>query len=240
MDSINDDSEVMIALGDEIFTNPYFQMILPFRSLVDITGAIGIKTVKDSTHYGMVKIGPNNCITYMVEKPEKFSEKTAIAGVYYLKHGRDLIASLEMIMNNQGSDLELQLTDALQIMIKTDSKLLAFDVGDWYDCGRPETLIESNRRLLEKNHYVSPSCRIVNSEIIEPCYLGPNSFVSNSRVGPYVSLGRNVKIENSSIIDLIIESNTVANSISLEGGIVSRNDALVNHTSESEWKFLKI
>lgn len=235
-----DDSEVLIALGDEIFASPYSDMICDYRTMPDLTGSIGIKSVGNPLHYGMVKIGPNNCITQMVEKPKVFPEKTAIAGVYYFKHGQDLLSSLEVIMHHKKHLQEYQLTDALQLMIKNGSLMSAFDVGCWYDCGRPDSLLESNRQLLDRCHYISPSCTVTNSEIIAPCHFGSDSVIVNSRVGPYVSIGRNTKIENSSMIDTILESNTTVNSITLEGGIVSGDGALVNHQTDSEWCYLPI
>ncbi|MFW9789084.1 MAG: sugar phosphate nucleotidyltransferase [Candidatus Thorarchaeota archaeon] len=235
-----DHSEIMIVLGDEIFTRSYSEMVQSYRTMPEITGAIGIKTVDDPTHYGMVQIGPRNYITHMVEKPQLFPEKTAIAGVYYFKHGEDLLSSLEFIMDENEPLHEYQLTDALQLMINSGSIMPAFEVGDWYDCGRPETLIESNRRLLEKEHPISPLCTIINSEIIEPCYFGPGSVISNSRIGPYVSIGKNVKIEDSTMTDTILESNTVVKSVTLEGGIVSGSGVLINHIPDSEWRYLPI
>ena len=228
-----DDSEIVIALGDEIFLTPYPDMLKPYRAQSDIAGALGIKTVGNPSHYGMVQIGFDNTITHMVEKPNRFPTDTAVAGVYYLKHGYDLLSSLEMMTTNCKNHGEYQLTDALQLMIKNGAKMIAFDVGEWYDCGRFEVLLRSNRQILEKNHFISPSSQIINSEIIPPCHIGSNSMIVDSKIGPYASIGHDAKIDSSYISNSILESKSVVKSASLEGGFVSGNRAFMNHRDEA-------
>jgi glucose-1-phosphate thymidylyltransferase len=202
------DDEIIITLGDEIFSKPYTEMI-PFDKENKPEVSIGIKQVDDPTHYGMVTLGNDGFVKELVEKPTNFEGNTAIGGVYYIREGAHLLKALKHIISIENGDAEYQLTDALQYMLEMGTHMSTFNVGDWYDCGRLETLMESNHRLLEKNHFISETATIVNSEIIEPCIIGPNTRISNSRIGPYVSIGADVTITNCIIWDAILESKTV-------------------------------
>ncbi len=46
---------------------------------------------------------------------------------------------------------EFQLTDALQMMIERGERMKTFPIDGWFDCGKPETLLETNRHLLTQN-----------------------------------------------------------------------------------------
>ncbi len=45
---------------------------------------------------------------------------------------------------------EYYLTDAIQLMINDGARIEAAQMDLWLDCGRPETLLETNRILLER------------------------------------------------------------------------------------------
>lgn len=42
---------------------------------------------------------------------------------------------------------EFQLTDALENMINNKEKMRTYYIDGWLDCGKPETLLETNRYL---------------------------------------------------------------------------------------------
>ena len=45
---------------------------------------------------------------------------------------------------------EYNLTDAIECMIRSGVNFRAFKVQNWFDCGKKETLLESNAKLLKK------------------------------------------------------------------------------------------
>ena len=54
----------------------------------------------------------------------------------------------------------------------------------------------------------SSSLVLENSEIIQPCFIGENVIIKNSKIGPYVSIGAHSTVENSSITNSLIQTNT--------------------------------
>jgi glucose-1-phosphate thymidylyltransferase len=49
---------------------------------------------------------------------------------------------------------------------------------------------------------------IINSIVIEPCFIGDNVTLINSVVGPHVSLGKGTNVENSVIRNSIVQNNS--------------------------------
>ncbi len=219
------EGNVLITLGDEIFSRSYSSIIVSMGSN-NADAAIGIKEVDDHRHYGMIRVDKDNIVTEMVEKPLEFDGRLAIAGVYYLSEASQLKKALEQTMKKRGVGGEYQLTDALQLMVEGGIRFSTISVGEWYDCGRLETLMSSNRRLLERSHYVDESAYILNSEIIEPCYIGPNTRVVNSKIGPNVSMGAGASLESCTLRDSVVESGTIGAGYNIRQCILSGSKLL--------------
>jgi glucose-1-phosphate thymidylyltransferase len=100
---------------------------------------------------------------------------------------------------NQG---EYFLTDAFQYMIDKGARIQVIDVDGWYDAGKIDTLLDTNRVMLEKGRARIPS-GIDRSQVIEPVYIEDGVKIANSKVGPNVSLGAGTIIEHSTVRDTI-------------------------------------
>ena len=58
------------------------------------------------------------------------------------------------------------------------------EVIEWLDCGNKDATIYTNERILENNgSSIDRSSIILDSEIIEPCFIGPNVMIKNSKIG---------------------------------------------------------
>ena len=91
-----------------------------------------------------------------MEKPAQPPSNLAIVGVYYLRSSMQLFAALqEIIEKDIKVKGEYQLTDALQLMIEQGEPMGCFKVDDWLDCGNPETLLSTNRLLLDRRQTVA-------------------------------------------------------------------------------------
>ena len=202
------EGEIVISLGDEIFSHTYSSMLQELNSLDGVGASIGIKHVDDPSHYGMVKTDEEGYIIQMVEKPPTFDGNQAIAGVYHILKGEELKIALRNIIGRENNGKEYQLTDALQLLLERGMKMTAFQVGEWFDCGRLETLLDSSRRLVAIHNSIDTSAEMIDSEVIPPCVIGANVTIKKSTVGPFVSVGKNSTIENSVIQDAIIEPGT--------------------------------
>ncbi len=220
------DGEVLLTLGDEIFSRDYSAMLKIPRTDDNIDASVGTMFVTTPSHYGMVKIDEENRVEYMIEKPQDFDGTLALAGAYYFRDSEKLRSSLEVLINQENRGKEYQLTDALQMMVEDGAHFTTFEVGLGYDCGRLESIVTSNRLLLEHNHYVDELAVVVNSKIIAPCYIGSNARISDSTVGPFVSVGSDARVTGSSINDAIVESRAIIDSSTIDNCIVSEHTIL--------------
>lgn len=133
----------------------------------------------------------------------------------------------EMINKNTRTRGEYQLTDALQEMVNRGHRLKTFPVSSWYDCGHPESLLETNRVLLDEKEDIDQVYQIKDSVIIQPVAIGDNVTIINSVVGPHASIASDSYIESSIISDSVIGSRSHISKVNLQRSIVG-DDASVH------------
>ncbi len=169
-------------------------------------GTIWVQKVEDPRPFGVVKIDKQNVITEFVEKPQEFVSDLAIIGIYYFRDGGYLKNEIQYLLDNNIKDKgEYQLTNALENMKQKGTKISVAQVTEWLDCGSKTNMLHTNKRLLETKHLSETSVEMINSTIIQPCYIAKNTTIKNSVIGPFVSVGSNNHIENSIISDAIIQ-----------------------------------
>ena len=173
----------------------------------------------------------NGEVTKLVEKPAHPTTDLAIAGVYLIEETQQLWECLEQVMSAPvaGVKVNYQLTDALQLMVERGSKFKIFDVPDWYDCGRPEMLLDVNKLLLDK-YGTDTKGNIQRCVVIDPVRIGEHCTVEDSIIGPHVSIAHGTTVKNSIIKNTIIGSNTELKNMVLSASII--NDEVVMHGRE--------
>jgi glucose-1-phosphate thymidylyltransferase len=112
-------------------------------------------------------------------------------------------------------------------MIDHGENIKTVHLEGWYDCGKVETLLETNKILLDKGHHVDSKTK--NSVIIKPVFIDKDVMIENSIIGPNVSLASGSKVSNSIIQDSIIDNCAVLDSIKIKDSIIGEN-AVVNGT----------
>lgn len=212
------DSPVLIALGDMIFKDGYSRFWEQHSCNGACSGSIGVKTIDNPEHYGIVYMNGDNTIKKLVEKPKDSTSHTGIAGVYFIEDTPALFKALDDIMKKGNGNGEIQLTDALQKAVEAGSTYRTFEVNSWYDCGRPASLLEVNRILLAEKR--SSTVKLPSAIIIEPVSIGKNVTVENSIVGPNVSISDGSVIKNSIIQDSIIGINSEIKYMTLRSSII--------------------
>jgi len=142
-------------------------------------------------------------------------------GLYYIKNPRLLKECLEEIIKKDiRTKGEYQLTDGLQLMIDRGERMTTFRVDGWYDCGKPETLLATNRHLLEKK---STERKIPGVVIIPPVYISPNCEISNSIIGPYATIADGAIVQDSIVRNLIIGEGAKVQKALLDNSIIGSN-----------------
>ena len=185
-------------------------------------GLIYSKEVEDYKRFG-VNVVKDGVIIDMVEKPDEPISKLAQVGLYYLKDGKALMDAIEeTIKKNLTVKGEFYLPQAFKLMIKNGAKFAAPTIDHWLDCGTRETLLSTNRYLLERyNNNFCSTCK--NSIIVPPVYIDKGVEIENSVIGPYVSIGKDAKISNSIISDSIINANTFIDRVILTLSLIGEN-----------------
>lgn len=213
--------DVVVAFADTLFR-------ADFHLDKNSDGVIWVKKVEDPSAFGVVKLDDYGFITDFVEKPKTFVSDLAIIGIYYFKSAEKLMEEINFIMD---SDIkvggEYQLTTALENLRQKGAKFTLGKVDDWMDCGNKNATVDTNSKILqyEKDEFQDfpASARIENSLVIQPCYIGENVEIINSKVGPNVSLGNGTKIISSNIDHSLIQENTHINHGNLSNSMIGNH-----------------
>lgn len=222
------DDEVFIVMGDTICEFDVHE-ILSFKG-----SALGLKKVDDPRRFGVAEIDEGGGIRHLVEKPQIPKSNMALVGVYKIKETGILFQCLEEIFKEKlKSHDEYQLTDALQCMIDKGVKFSAFKVNNWFDCGKKESLLETNSILLKKNNDVKmPDIPYENTILIPPVSIANHCNIKNSIIGPNVTIGENTVITYSIITNSIIGSYTNLLEVVLNSSIIG-SDANIHGLTQS-------
>jgi len=213
-----DNEEIFIILGDTIFDVNLKDVFKKKKN------ALGVKEVEDPRRFG-VAIKENGYIKKLVEKPQDPVSNLALVGLYYISDCNALKKSLnKLVEDDVRTKGELQLTDALQLMLDDGIKISTFPVEGWYDCGKPETLLSTNQYLLDLK---SVSKKFESVIINHPVYIAENAEITNSVIGPYATIDSGCKIDDSIIKNSIIGSNAQITKSLLENSIIGSN-AVIN------------
>lgn len=211
------EGKVVVAFADTLFK-------ADFKIETDTEASIWVQKVDDPSAFGVVKVDQNNRITDFIEKPQEFVSDLAIIGIYYFKDGQNLKKELKYLMDNHIIvNGEYQLTDALENMKNNGVIFTPGRIKEWMDCGNKDATVHTNQRILEyhkNDKLLSDSAIIENSIIIEPCFIGENVIVKDSIVGPYVSIGRNSKVEKTIVSNSIIQQNASLMSITITNSMI--------------------
>ncbi len=220
-----DDDEVLIILGDTIFKADFASIFNKRESY------IGVKEVSDPRRFGIVEL-EKGIVRRVVEKPEQPKTNLAIVGIYMIRNPKLLFQSLdEIVAKNITTKGEYQLTDALQLMLEKGEKMKTFLIDGWYDCGKPETLLQTNRELLTLKFasVAQEHNKFKGSIINSPVSIAPTARIENSIVGPYVTVAEGAVIQTSIVTNAIISEDAMVENIIIENSIISDNAKAIGH-----------
>lgn len=188
-----------------IFVDTIFDADLSIIESSEADGIIWTKEVEDYQRFGVVVTDDSGFMTRIVEKPTTPISKRANIGLYYIRNWQLLYEGIASVLKQTPNKGEWYLTDAFQYMIDHGAKIRVVDVAGWYDAGKIDTLLETNRAMLERGHSRSPHS-VENSTILDPVYVESGVTIRNSIVGPNVSIGEGTVVDGSTLSDTIIET----------------------------------
>ncbi len=203
---------LLIILGDTIVKADLAALVQTEHN------ALGVKEVEDPRRFGVCEVN-DGFITRLVEKPQNPPSNLALVGLYYLRNSHSLFTALrEEIDGGIMNHGEYQITDALQIMIEKGEKFTPYGIDEWFDCGKPEAMLATNRKLLEDAP--GGASPIDGTVIIPPVSIAPGAEIVNSIIGPYVSIAESVVVHNSIVRDSILAEEASVRDSLLESSLV--------------------
>jgi glucose-1-phosphate thymidylyltransferase len=212
------DGHVFIAFADTLFD-------AQFKIDTNKDSIIWTQKIDDPSAFGVVVLNDNGTVNRFEEKPKEYVSDLAIIGVYYFKDGKNLCNELQyLIDNNVLHKGEYQLTDAMENMRKKGLSFYTDQVTEWLDCGNKDATIFTMSRIvaLKQNveELISKKSIVVNSTIIEPCFIADGVYIENSVIGPNVSVEKDSVVKDSVVKNSIIRNNAQLNNAILNQSMI--------------------
>jgi len=187
-----------------IFVDTIFDADLSIIKDLDADGIIWTKEVEDYQRFGVVVTDADGFMTKIVEKPSEPISKRANIGLYYIRNWQLLYEGIAHVLSMAPNKGEWYLTDAFQYMIDHGARIKVVDVEGWYDAGQLETLLDTNRTMLEKGRARRPAALGEGATIVEPVYIEDGVTIEHATVGPNVSIGTGSVVRHATIADAVI------------------------------------
>lgn len=221
------------------FNDTLFETDLGLIKHSKAQGIIWVSETDDPKRFGIIT-EKDGRITDIEEKPEHPKSNLAIIGLYYFRDAKLMFKYLQKVIDMKlTSKGELRLADAMALMIKDGVHLETLRVKRWLDTGKPETLLETNKYLLEHG------CANINghgadNRIIPPVFIEEGAKVHDSIIGPNVSIAKGAEIYRCSIENSVIGRDShlrykkITHSLIGEKTIVSEKPKVMNIGDNSE------
>ena len=208
-----------------VFVDTLFDADLTLPSKLDArwSGVIWAKEVEDYQRFGVIVTDEDGGMTRIVEKPSEPISKLANIGLYYIRDSPLLFEGGNHVLSGDtGPGGEFYLTDAFQYMVDKGARIRTAPVEGWYDCGKVETVLETNGHLLETSRGgIAPDARMEDdAQVSGAVRVESDARVSNSMVGPHVTLERGAVVEDSTLRNCIVGTEAEIRGAHLQDSIV--------------------
>ena len=111
-------------------------------------------------------------------------------------------------------------------MIEHGKRIYTAEVGGWYDCGKLDTLLETNAILLEKG--AARRRDFPGVVIRDPGSTSRTvSRIERSTIGPNVSLEQGTRVVDSTLANAIVGRGATLRNVRLDGALIG-NDVVVD------------
>jgi len=218
-----------------IFVDTLFDADLSVVKRSDADGILWAKEVEDYQRFGVIVTDERGYMTRIVEKPSTPISKLANIGLYYIKDWETLFDGITDVMGQTpGKGGEYYLTDAFQYMVDRGKKLIVGEVTGWYDCGKVDTLLETNRHLLEHGRARRPPPQTLPKgvNIKDPVYIEDGVQLVDCTIGPNVSLGAGSSVTGSRVANSILGNNVRIQGAMIERSLVGDDQVIEGRTVE--------
>ena len=191
-----------------VFVDTIFDADLSIVKTTEADGIIWVKEVEDYQRFGVVVTDAQGDMTKIVEKPSTPISKRANIGLYYIRNWKLLYEGIDHVLTQPKNKGEYYLTDAFQYMIDKGAKIRVVDVEGWYDAGKLDTLLETNAAMLRRGRARKPATLGAGARVVDPVYIEDGVTITDSTVGPNVSILAGSVVEGSTLRDAVIGADT--------------------------------
>ncbi|MCC7367531.1 MAG: NTP transferase domain-containing protein [Chloroflexi bacterium] len=208
-----------------VFSDTLADVTFDHLASTDADGLIYVKEIPDPSRMGIIVV-ENDRIVDMIEKPANPISKLATIGMYYFKPSAGLYDAIERVLAappRLGG--EYYLADAIKLMIDDGKHLRPHLATEWEDNGTPEYTLHAHRWLLDRSGgQASPRDGVT---IVPPVFIADDAVVSESVIGPYVTVESGCRVERSVLSDTILAPGASVKNQILERTLLGDRTALV-------------
>jgi glucose-1-phosphate thymidylyltransferase len=229
-------SPFVMYLGDNLLADGLRGLVATFRE-AEPDALILLTPVSDPEHYGVAELDGER-IVRLVEKPKDPPSNLALVGVYLF--GSSIFDAARTLEPSWRGELEI--TEAIQRLIEDGRAVRSEVVGGWWkDTGQLADMLEANRLVLEEVEprlegevdaasrvegrvVVEAGATLVGSVVRGPAVIGAGAHIENAYVGPYTSIGEDVRVCRSEIEHSIVLAGSVVEDLGarMEASLLGR------------------
>ncbi len=213
------DEEVLILFVDTLFDA---DLSIATHLEDSWAGVIWAKEVEDYQRFGVIVTDDSGAMTKIVEKPTEPVSKLANIGLYYIRDHALLFDGINHVMaQSPGATGEFYLTDAFQYMVDHGARIRTAPVEGWYDCGKVDALLDTNRHLLGAGRGgVDADAVVTSSQLDELVRVEAGCQVTDSVLGPNVTLEAGARVSGSTLRDTIVGADAVIENSTLHDSMI--------------------
>ncbi len=229
-------SPFVMYLGDNLLADGLRGLVTTFRE-AEPDALILLTPVDDPQSYGVAELDGER-IVRLVEKPKDPPSNLALVGVYLF--GTSIFGAARALEPSWRGELEI--TEAIQSLIE-EGKAVKSEVvsGWWKDTGRLADMLEANRLVLEEvetqlDGEIDEGSRVEGRVVVEegavlkgsvvrgPAVIAAGARIEDAYVGPYTSIGEDVRICRSEIEHSIVLAGSVVEDLGtrMEASLLGR------------------
>jgi len=215
-----------------IFVDTLFDADLSLVNRARADGVIWAKEVEDYQRFGVVVTDDQGYMTRIVEKPKDPISRLANIGLYYMADWRMLFEGIAWTMGQPQQKGEWFLTEAFQYMIDRGRRILTAEVGGWYDCGKVETVLQTNLHLLQHGRAHTPPSR-AGVTVIPPVRIEDGATLERCTVGPNVTIEAGASVTDGVVQDAIVGRDARLRGCTVRHSLVGDGVALTDQTLDN-------
>lgn len=241
------DEPFLFYLGDNIILGELTEFVDRFNN-EQLDCLLAFAKVKNPTSFGVPEFNDDGSLKQIIEKPKNPPSDFAVTGIYIFN--QDYFKAFDQIKPSARGEYEI--SDINTWFINNNKKVEYQEItGWWKDTGKPSDLLEGNALLLNQMSRkdfinrgrvhpqaniqglvsIGPGSNIDKDTLVRgPVTIGKNCSITNSYVGPYTSIGNNVKIKNAEIEhSIILDDSFIASPRRLIDSIIGREVSVISH-----------